>query len=495
MSALTGHFWQMAQGGILRSASWLVPQESRAEWLREWSAELWHARDAATVDGLCSLAEEKALLPFCLGAYKDAVCLRRMQPKKTAPVVLFRGSAAQCLVSLGALLGVCMLVARLLPGVHATENPELYRMKPGLVLIQNSSRQDDSLPTVSARLFETWRTRPQKYFDGLAFYQVQREAVSGDAMNTARWKVAHATANLFGLLGLRVLEDGEVFAHGDLPKLIVSERAWKRDFGGRIDVLGSVMRVGGRDVRVAGVLPVGTWRLPGEADAWLLDPGNVRGVGFVVAHLTGLGRKEMRSEREEIAAYETEDLNEDLWAISFHERTRGPLGLYLFALFLAFLSLPAITSVSLDEYSFCTHKPSWKRRLCRWSFLATKTALVLPIGYFLSLDVAYARVGGYSAMAENVQLFAAFVICLFGLRWVLLDQRQRCPVCLRRVTHPAQVGQASRMFLAWNGTELMCSSGHTLLHVPGLPTSWFSTQRWLYLDGSWEFLFVGSRAS
>jgi hypothetical protein len=34
--------------------------------------------------------------------------------------------------------------------------------------------------------------------------------------------------------------------------------------------------------------------------------------------------------------------------------------------------------------------------------------------------------------------------------------------------------------------------GHTLLHVPGLPTSWFSTQRWLYLDTSWGFLFAAS---
>jgi hypothetical protein len=62
------------------------------------------------------------------------------------------------------------------------------------------------------------------------------------------------------------------------------------------------------------------------------------------------------------------------------------------------------------------------------------------------------------------------------------------------VEHPAQVGQASRTFLAWNGTELMCMDGHTLLHVPGMPTSWFSVQRWLYLDTSWEFLFAGSGA-
>ena len=66
------------------------------------------------------------------------------------------------------------------------------------------------------------------------------------------------------------------------------------------------------------------------------------------------------------------------------------------------------------------------------------------------------------------------------------DMRQLCPVCLRRVTHPAQVGPASRTFLEWSGTDMMCMGGHTHLRVPSLPTRWFSGQRWLYLDTSWD---------
>jgi hypothetical protein len=124
--------------------------------------------------------------------------------------------------------------------------------------------------------------------------------------------------------------------------------------------------------------------------------------------------------------------------------------------------------------------------------LCTKIALLLPIVYFASLDMAYAFATPYSNAAAYIQLVSTFALCLFGLRWILRDQRQRCPVCLRLVEHPAQVGQASRTFLAWNGTELMCMDGHTLLHVPGIPTSWFGAQRWLYLDTSWDFLFVGS---
>ena len=128
----------------------------------------------------------------------------------------------------------------------------------------------------------------------------------------------------------------------------------------------------------------------------------------------------------------------------------------------------------------------------RWSFLACKIALLLSIVTCTSLDLAYLRTTFDWRWSEYIELLTAFSICLLGLRWTLRDQRQRCPECLRKLTHPARVGQPSRNFLAWNGTELMCAGGHGLLHVPELSTSWFSTQRWLHLDGSWDVLFAES---
>jgi hypothetical protein len=137
-------------------------------------------------------------------------------------------------------------------------------------------------------------------------------------------------------------------------------------------------------------------------------------------------------------------------------------------------------------------RTSLGRRLYRWSFFSAKIALLLPIVYFSTLDLAYFRTAQSSQVSSSIQMISAFVLFLIGLRWALSDHRQRCPVCLRRVEHPVEVGLASRTFLAWNGTEMMCMGGHTLLHIPSLPTSWFDAQRWLYLDSSWEFLFVGS---
>jgi hypothetical protein len=82
---------------------------------------------------------------------------------------------------------------------------------------------------------------------------------------------------------------------------------------------------------------------------------------------------------------------------------------------------------------------------------------------------------------------------LFGyvlaFRWILIDQRRRCPVCLRLLSHPTRIGGLSHVFLEWCGTEFICARGHGLLHVPEVATSSYGSQRWPPLDPSWSSLF------
>jgi MacB-like periplasmic core domain len=468
------------QTGIVHAAGLLVPHAARAEWLREWRAEVWHARE--------QMRNEGELTQVCLGAWQDALCVRRITRERSegAPSSRSRGfaagSAMRCLLAMAAVLAVSYGLARVLPGVRAQSSEARWRMNPGLILIEDGTTTDDSVATIPAETYRDWKGRRQRFFDGFAFYRMQKERTA-----TGQWRVAHASENLFWLLGvpLHFME-----GNGDAPGVVLSDAVWRREFGANAEIVGSVVRVGGRAVRVIGVAAEGAWRLPGAADAWVLEPDEEnKGVGYVVAHLTKLGQAAMPGWRVEITPANGDDANAALNGVSFAERTRGPWGMYEFAILLAFLALPAITSVSLGEYNFSEHRPSWTTTARRWGFLAAKIALLLPAVYFTSLDAAYWNTMTYSIPAQYVQLLASFSMCLFGLRWALLDQRQRCPVCLRRVTNPAHVGLAGRTFLAWNGTEMICTSGHTLLHVPGLPTSWFSTQRWMYLDTSWKFLF------
>ena len=500
------------QNGMVCAAAFLVPADQRPEWRREWEAELWHVRHSLCVGGALSWPAQREVTAFCLGSLQDAFCLRRESRVVQAPTPRVSGAAGQCILSLCTLLAVCVVIARLLPAVQSERDPAHFQVSPGVIFIQKSASTDSFAPSISADLFRDWKSTRQRYFDQFAFYRTVREmaalpsqragvrGVPADRSSSVgwSWSVTHASLNLFSLLGLQI--PFAIPADDHLPSLILSHQSWRRDFLSDPGVTGRVIRIGNQLGRVAGVMPFGIWRLPDEPDAWLLQsdvqlaaalsPG---ALGHLLAHLNPLGQAWMQGESIPVGVGGADE-DEWFYGVSFTHRLRGPEGIFQFALILALLALPAVTSVTLGESNYSSHRPSRKRTLLRWAFLLAKFVLVAAISYFAALDLAWWNSANYSAVAEFAQLAWSFLICLFGFRWALSDQRQRCPVCLRRVTHPARVGLASRTFLGWNGTEMMCMGGHTLLHVPSLPTSWFSGQRWLYLDTSWEFLFADSGA-
>ncbi len=71
---------------------------------------------------------------------------------------------------------------------------------------------------------------------------------------------------------------------------------------------------------------------------------------------------------------------------------------------------------------------------------------------------------------------------VIAFRWTLIDQRRRCPVCLRLLTNPTRIGRQSQNLLGWYGTELMCSRGHGLPQAPEIATNWSGAQRWHHLE-------------
>lgn len=146
---------------------------------------------------------------------------------------------------------------------------------------------------------------------------------------------------------------------------------------------------------------------------------------------------------------------------------------------IALLILPVTTTLALGEYPL----PAHNTRLRRWFFLGLKFVLIVPIVFCGTLDF-----GPFIASA-GIRPLITLIGYILAFRWVLIDQRQRCPVCLRLLTNPVRIGQPSHTVLDWYGTELVCLKGHGFLHVAETPTSSYSTQRWLYLDSSWQSLF------
>lgn len=484
---------------LLRLAWLLAPGEQRAEWWREWYGELWEARQQNVCAGEFSWRAERAVAGFCIGAFQDALYLRRTIGRRRTPLPLKLGAAWQCLLLMAAVLGASLGMARLLPGVRAERSLLRHGVRPGLVLIEDVNNED-SPRTISHGQYRAWKERKQEFFDGFAFYRVTREnvhwrPVEEGSHEGAGWGVGRASSNFFTLLDVPVQFRGTgAEVDSAMPSVVLSENLWKKEFGADPHVAGSVVRVGTRWATIAGVAAEGPTGLPGKVDAWLLEPDAQMapgGAGYVVAHLSESGRSRMDAAQIRIKSFAERRTPDDLLGIALGGGIPREGDVFRFVVLLALLALPAVTSISLGDLSVSVHRISWTARLMRWGFLGAKIALLIPITYFVSLDLAYGFLGLNANQALYVQMVSTFFMFLFGMRWVLNDQRQRCPVCLRRVDHPARVGQFSRTFLAWSGTELMCMGGHTLLHVPSLPTSWYGEQRWMLLDPSWDFLFAG----
>ena len=166
---------------------------------------------------------------------------------------------------------------------------------------------------------------------------------------------------------------------------------------------------------------------------------------------------------------------------SWHLRARNLPGAYIAMLLRSCLFLTGTLAVWRPPAS--GHPMPWRSRLRRGIFLALKIALV-QVMMLCGFTILLGPLARFAALGFNV----AFILVL---RWVITDQQQRCPVCLRLLTAPVRIGTASRTFLEWYGAESTCSRGHGLLHVSETASSFIRRPQWLSLDDSWKDLFAG----
>jgi len=115
---MTARWWPHT---ILRAAALLAPPAERARWLDEWRSELWYLpREGAT--------------RFCLGAFRDAIEVRRHSEALTPPLA----SPTNCLAFLALLATVSLCLVAALAGqlaAHATLWRMPTRALPGECLV------------------------------------------------------------------------------------------------------------------------------------------------------------------------------------------------------------------------------------------------------------------------------------------------------------------------------------------------------------------------
>jgi hypothetical protein len=367
-----------------------------------------------------------------------------------------------------------------------------------LVVISRAGAIDDTTPTIYLDDYQAWRSRRRRTIGELAFYKESRMSTKLGGHISQVLTIAQASDNLPRLLGVPLVPAAMANTPASHePAVVLSYSISKKYFGDDPDVIGRVVEIGGRYAAIVAIMPDEAWRLTARPDAWLLEgnadldelPADTR--GFVIGQIAAGVETPGTRGRWQFSV--PKDGGEDAFdCIPVADRIYRPWMTFLFSLFIAIAALPATTPLPLGEYPAANHPLFAAMRWRRWKFLAMKIVLAIITVYLVSTALAFCDPSLSSNASVYIQFSSSFLGLLFSFRWALRDQRRRCPVCLHVLTNPVSVGQPSRNFLAWHGTELMCAKGHGLLHVPEMATSWFSTQRWLCLDPSWKALFSES---
>jgi hypothetical protein len=475
---------------LVRVAACMVPRADRADWVAEWAGELWQVRE---LRGESAVAEAHAI-QFALGAVRDAFFLGWNRASASGRVIFAAGSAPLCALVLGALALSGVLACLTLPHMR-TILPLPYRESANLALISRFGAVGRNVPSIRLSEYREWRTNTASLYRGIAWYSPEAATLHIRHKRPADLVVAVASGNLLDLLGTEI-PGYTAWTPADLkgPRLILMHSAWTHWYRRDPTLPGQVASIRGQEVTLAGVMPDDAWRLPVHPDAVLLEdrpgdeqlPPTLR--GFVVARIQPSAFAFAHGSPRSMI--ETRDGVDSHYAcVSLADMAAEPAQVLAGCIVLALLSLPIFTAVSLGEYPMAREALRMRLILRRWLFLGAKFILVAVAVSAWSSVMAFGAGSTDFYPAISREVLIAFVLLLAGFRWVLHDQRGRCPVCMRRLSHPARVGQPSWSFLGWCGIEMICSRGHGLLHIPELPTSWFGAQRWLGLDASWAGLF------
>ncbi|PYX86080.1 MAG: hypothetical protein DMG70_01480 [Acidobacteria bacterium] len=482
---------------ILCVASWIVPRRARAEWRKEWEAELAFAWQISQAKGESSAATR--LRWRCCGAFLDAAwyrCTRedlRSTSKHWSQMPTF---------VLSVLFGVLLLLAGAsgdFPRLRSILLRPPYGDPQHIVTVSRTGVTSSAEWVVPYFWVDIWR-RHEPAVEGVAAYSWRPRAaalmISGRPAGVASVRVEDGLFQVFGVRPLLGRTSRPSDAQDYRIGLLLSYETWRRNFFCDPNILEKRATIDGQEAMIIGVLPERFWFPSADVGVWrLADKRSFsREVVGVVARL-----RPQVSERWAEGALQRDVSNmtgEAFWGSSLQvwpvqERIRQPLISYTVALCITLLVMIAVIwSGRLNLYP----RYAGAVRACRWwTFFAIKSFLLLSI--LLAAVVEFTPEpyvfppGKTTFVLESVSLWIFSVGCLFTLWWSLVDQQSRCRVCLRRLVLPAHIGGSGCLLLGWVGTELACPEGHGLLHVSETDVCWLDPAQWTQLDESWESLF------
>jgi predicted permease len=262
---------------VIRTAAPLVPYDIRADWMREWRAELAYACSRA--------ARHHRRVPLncfwrACGAFFHAAWLRwdrwRLdmiwQDLKYAIRTLKARPGFTLVTSLTLAIGIGGNAA-IFSAVNAVLlRPLPYRDADHLVRVYKTSLKlpDGVGGTVSPPDYVDWR-RDNTVFSALAAYNNGSFPLTG-AGAAEQIPGAYATGAFFEVMAAppllgRTIEDADD-REGARPVVVLSHALWSRRFGANAGIVGQQVQIDGQSREVIGVMPAG-FQFPLGSELWV----------------------------------------------------------------------------------------------------------------------------------------------------------------------------------------------------------------------------------
>src|SRR5579862_8957546 len=259
---------------LLWLASWLVPAEKRRDWHNKRATEVWHWIHFLVEADRLTPATRLEVLRSCWSAFPEALWQRFDRERTLLRLDSVLRSPGLCLSVLGgALLGVVMLTSfaptvRSMVRLPYADPGTLFAVRPAGRFMW--FRSDQLL-----RVTQVWKSSP--LVANIAAYSLQRGTLSASS-GEEQIAFGRVAPNFFQVLGVPAAL-GRTFRDADAQQcrdcVVLGDAAWKTDFGMDPAVVGKVVKVDGRAMKVLGVLPPQfAFASPGIAVWSLLQPND-----------------------------------------------------------------------------------------------------------------------------------------------------------------------------------------------------------------------------
>lgn len=368
---------------ILRAASWIVPRRARAEWRKEWEAELACAWQIAPKKGPSSAGIR--LRWRCCGAFLDAAWYRCNRGDLRHTSKHWSQTPTFLLLALVSVLLLFACASGDLPRMRSILLRPPYGDPQRIATVSRTGLISSAEWVIPYSWVEIWR-RHGEALEGVAAYSWRPHGsvvmIGGRHAKVASVRVEDSLFRVFGVKPLL----GQTFQPSDAQCshncLLLSYETWRRNFFSDPNILQKKATIDRQEAMIIGVLPERFWFPDNDVGVWrLADRTSFSGdaVGVVVRLRPRVSERwaewALQRDISNMAGEPFWDSSLQVWPVQ--ERIRQPLISYTMALCITLLVMtPVIWSGRLNLRPQCAEAVG----ACRWwSFFGTKSFLLLLI--------------------------------------------------------------------------------------------------------------------